>query len=115
MKIIHYTALVKHFLCLHKNYIHANLVLEKYGFLCMKRFNFIFTGRYLKFWYIAFVIVLAVMFFNHRRLAAVDTFTLIVYDTAGNIVDERDVSRQEAEQMRRNFELPMSKAFIPQK
>jgi hypothetical protein len=81
----------------------------------MKRFNFIFTGRYLKYWYIAFVIVLGLMFFNHMRLSSVDMYTVIVYDSAGNVASQQDVSKQEAEWLRRNFELPMSKAFIPHK
>ena len=81
----------------------------------MKRFNFIFTGRYLKFWYIAFAIVVGLMLYNYKRLQAVDSYTVIFYDSGGNKTQEFEVSRAELIAAGGFKALPTTKVFIPHK
>ena len=79
-----------------------------------------FYGKYLKYWYIAFVMILAVMFMNSYIKRNVIQFELIVFNNYGvqvssDIVDTAEVVRFEKNVNILTTSLPRFKAFIPQK
>jgi hypothetical protein len=80
----------------------------------MKRINFIFTGVYLKVWYVACVITIALMVANYMRLSRVVDFELAVFDSSGKVVETQQVrltsSYEKAELYKR---LPVTKSFTP--
>ncbi|MDK2792964.1 MAG: hypothetical protein PWQ25_1827 [Deferribacteres bacterium] len=77
----------------------------------MKRFNKYFGGEYLKYWYVAFLIVLAVMVFDFYNDRSVEAYRLTIYDSTGNVVEKREISRYELS--RSNIVLPITKSFEP--
>jgi hypothetical protein len=80
----------------------------------MKRFNFIFTGNYLKVWYVACVITVAIMVFNFVRLNRVQDFELTVFDSGGNVVSVETVHlTNDYEKMALYSRLPVTKSFKP--
>ena len=79
----------------------------------LKKFNFIFTGHYLKIWYALFVLIAALMLFNSFRLRAVSEFDLTVYNAEGQIVSQSRV--QDGEVPLLLDQLPVTKSFRPVK
>lgn len=77
----------------------------------MKRFNKYFGGEYLKYWYVAFFIVLSIMIFDFYNDRSYDAYKLTIYDKNGNVVDVKNISRLELS--RSNLILPITKAFEP--
>lgn len=77
----------------------------------MKRFNKYFGGQYLKYWYVAFFIILFIMIFDFYNDRTVEAYKLTVYDNNGNVVEVKDISRLELS--RSNLNLPITKAFEP--
>lgn len=80
----------------------------------MKKFNFIFTGKYLKFWYIAFALTIGLMVLNYTRLRAVNDYTLYVYDNSGNVIQTEHLTRGEINQWALG-KYPVPKLFVPNK
>ena len=79
----------------------------------LKKFNFIFTGNYLKIWYALFVIIAALMAFNILKLRAVSEFDLTVYNAEGQIISQRRVHSDEVPLIL--DQLPVTKSFKPVK
>lgn len=77
----------------------------------MKRFNKYFGGEYLKYWYVAFFIILSIMLFDFYNDRSYDAYKLTIYDKNGNVVEVKNISRLELS--RGNLNLPITKAFEP--
>ena len=79
-----------------------------------------FYGKYLKYWYVGFVVILAIMFMNNYIKRNVIQFELIVFNNYGvqmssDIVDVEEVMHFEKNVNILTASLPRFKAFIPQK
>lgn len=79
-----------------------------------------FYGKYLKYWYVSFVVIIFIMVMNSYAKRNVGQFDLIVFDSHGlqksfEIVDAEDVFSFEKNINILTTSLPRLKAFIPQK
>ena len=59
----------------------------------MRKLNVIFTGRYLKFWYVACAIIIIAMFINHIVNTRVSKFEFTLYNSNGGVVSEQIVDK----------------------
>lgn len=78
----------------------------------IKRFNQYFGGRYMKYWYVAFVIVMSWFVVNLFNNGSVHTYVLTAYSNDGKplnsmVVDQVNMVQPEA--------LPVAKAYKPVK
>jgi hypothetical protein len=77
----------------------------------MKKFNKYFGGEYIKYWYVAFFIVILIMVFDSYNDRTVTAYKLTIYDNNGNNVETTIISRQEL--LSSNLRLPLTKSFEP--
>ena len=75
------------------------------------KINVIFTGKYLKFWYIACFIVLSLLVWDIIRKSSVSSYDLLLFDNNGEIISQRKVSRMQA--FSENEMLPITKSYHP--
>lgn len=78
----------------------------------MKKFNQYFGGQYMKYWYVAFVIVMGWFILTSFNNASVNRYVLIAYDPAGNVIDTMEVTQSTMSQPE---SLPITKAYTPLK
>lgn len=76
----------------------------------MKKFNQYFGGRYMKYWYAAFVVVMGWFIVNQFNDAAVTRYVLTAYDPHGNVIDSMEVNQAT---MNQPESLPITKAYTP--
>ncbi|MCA1981246.1 MAG: hypothetical protein LDL10_06885 [Calditerrivibrio sp.] len=77
----------------------------------MKKFSQFFGGKYMPYWYVAFGIVVIIMFAGFVNSSSVEKFKLTIFDNSGKKIEERILTRTELEKL--NEPLPFSKAFEP--
>ena len=77
----------------------------------MRKLNVIFTGRYLKFWYVACFIIILIIFANSKINERVSKFELAVYNSDGEMISRQTV---DGKQLRAVIaESPVTKSFKP--
>lgn len=54
-----------------------------------KEMNKYFSGEYMKYWYVAFVVVLSVMIFNFYNSKSVYQFELTIFDNNANVIEQK--------------------------
>ncbi|MDR2883868.1 MAG: hypothetical protein LBV09_02030 [Deferribacteraceae bacterium] len=80
----------------------------------MKKLNFIFSGVYLKVWYVACFITITIMVVNFVRLNRVQDFELTLFDSGGNVVSTEVVHLEnDYEKTALYTRLPATKVFKP--
>ena len=76
----------------------------------MKDFNKYFGGRYMRYWYVAFVLVMGWFILNLFNNSSVTRYMLTYYDANGNVLDSAEVSTST---MNQPETLPISKSYTP--
>lgn len=76
----------------------------------MKQFNQYFGGRYMKYWYVAFFVVMAWFIVNLFNDASVNRYVLTAYDATGHPIDSMEVNQTT---MNQPESLPITKAYTP--
>ena len=78
----------------------------------MKYSNFTqyFGGRYMKYWYVAFALVMIWFVINLLNNSVVSRYHLTAYDSSGKVVGSKEVR---ADSMSRPERLPISKSYEP--
>lgn len=61
----------------------------------MKDMNKYFSGEYMKYWYVAFVVVLAAMFFSFYNSKSVYQFEVTVFDQNANVIERKIIHERE--------------------
>lgn len=61
----------------------------------MKKFSKYFGGEYMKYWYIAFAITIAIMVLNFISAKNVREFEITVFDNKGNIIEKKVYHKNE--------------------
>lgn len=74
-----------------------------------KKFAKYFGGEYMKYWYVAFVVVLGIMIFDMYNDRHVKYYKLTVYNNAGEVVEQRKVENRNVESLA--LKLPITKTF----
>ncbi|MGE4466063.1 hypothetical protein [Sphaerochaeta sp.] len=78
----------------------------------MKRFNQYFGGKYMRYWYVAFVLVIAWFVLNLFNNGSVSRYELTAYDADGKVLDSMMV---DASSMSQPETLPVPKSYKPVK
>jgi hypothetical protein len=78
----------------------------------MKRFNQYFGGKYMKYWYVAFVLVISWFMLNLFNNGSVNRYELTAYSADGKVLDSMVV---EPGSMSPPESLPVPKAYKPVK
>lgn len=79
----------------------------------MGRFSEYFGGKYMKFWYIAFGLVLMWMGLSYYNSLAVDTYEVTIYNTDGTVQATTTMNRMEL--VRKFPEMPAHVSYHPVK
>ena len=79
----------------------------------MKKFTKYFGGDYMKYWYIAFVVVLICMAVSVVNDRSVSSYTLYIYNPDGSLQSTETIVPGYYESERQH--LPVSKMFVPNK
>jgi len=74
------------------------------------KMNSIFTGKFLKYWYIAFFIVIGYMFLLMANNGAVSQYELTIYDEQGKVVETKIMDRNNWQAPE---SLPVTKSYRP--
>lgn len=77
-----------------------------------KRFSKYFGGEYMKYWYIAFAIIVILMTINYIMEKSIDTFVYTEYNEDGSIAKEYTISQEETELRARSSH---SRSIVPEK
>ncbi|MEC9492503.1 hypothetical protein [Flexistipes sp.] len=78
-----------------------------------RKFAKYFGGEYMKYWYVAFVVVLGIMIFDMYNDRHVRYYELTVYNNAGEVIKQSEVENRNVESLA--LKLPITKAFDPVK
>ncbi len=86
----------------------------------MNRITKFFYGKYLKYWYIAFVIIVICMLASYYGNRSIKSYSLIIFNSDGTINEIEEVNAEKMVNLENNIViltkmLPITKAFIPQK
>lgn len=86
----------------------------------MNKITKFFYGKYLKYWYIAFVIIVMLMAASYYGNRTLKSYKLIIFNTNGTINEIEEVDVKRMADIDNNVIvltkiLPITKAFIPQK
>lgn len=76
----------------------------------MKKFNQYFGGKYMRYWYGAFVLVMGWFLLNLFNNGSVNSYILTAYDTDGKSMGSMEVS---VSSMSQPESLPVSKEYTP--
>ena len=85
-----------------------------------KEMNKYFSGEYMKYWYVAFVVVVAVMLFSFYNSKSVYQFQLTTFDRQGNVIESKVIHEREfgmTENERLDYIVPIkeTKTVVPLK
>jgi hypothetical protein len=61
----------------------------------MKRFNKYFGGEYMKYWYVAFIVTIAIMALNMISAKNVREFEITVFDKNGQVIEKKVYHKNE--------------------
>lgn len=78
--------------------------------MSIKKFNQYFGGKYMKYWYVAFVLVMGWFLLNLFNNGAVHRYVLTAYDSDGKVLASAEV---DAATMSQPESLPVTKSYSP--
>jgi hypothetical protein len=86
----------------------------------MNKITKFFYGKYLKYWYITFIIIVMLMLVSYYGNRSLKSYRLVLFNADGTISEIEEVDVEKMSNLDNNIiiltkMLPITKAFIPQK